>query len=221
MITVTDLLQENSLAGNYFAPDVYVQGDFESGLIENRQGGRLIALPETFLKAIYTGLEFEVGSSAEIVLFKCGRWWGKNFYRRFSEEVSAYYHKPIAEMAMVELLQCLQQCWKAHGWGNINLDFDYYQQGFLVVKIEQSAFAATVKSSEKPTCFIESGLLSGFFSQLSGTELHCVQTTCESLGAMCNLFILGLAKRLEPVSDWLKQGENHNTIIDRLCSESN
>ena len=221
MITITDLLQETSLPGNFFAPDAYVQGDFESGLIENRQGGRLISLPETLLKAIYTALEFELGSSAELVLFKCGRWWGKNFYRRFSEEVSAYYNQPIAEMAMVELLQSLQQCWKTHGWGNINLDFDYYQQGLLVVKIEQSAFAATATSSGKPACFIESGLLSAFFSRLSGTELHCVQTACESLGAMCNLFILGLAKRLEPVPDWLEQGQNHNTIIESLCRQSN
>ena len=218
MITITDLLQETSLPGNYFAPDAYIQGDFESGLIENRQGGRLIALPQTMLKAIYSGLEFEVGASAELVLFKCGRWWGKNFYRRFSEEVSSYYNKPIAEMAIVELLQCLQQCWKAHGWGNINLDFDYYQQGFLIVKIEQSAFAAMAASSAKPNCSIESGFLSAFFSQLSGTELHCVQTACESLDATCNLFILGLAKRLEPVTDWLEEGQKHNTIIDRLCS---
>ena len=41
MINIADLIAESSLPGNYFAPNAYVQGDFESGLIENRQGNRL------------------------------------------------------------------------------------------------------------------------------------------------------------------------------------
>ena len=218
MITIADLLQDSSLPGNYFAPDAYVQGDFESGLIENRQGRRLLALPDTLLKGIYAGLESEVGPAAGTVLYNCGRWWGKNFHRRFSEEVSTYYCKSISEMEMVELLQCLRQCWKAHGWGIIDLNVDHYQQGFLVVKVEQSAFATIARSPEKPSCFLEAGLLSAFFSELSGTKLHCEQTTCESLGADCNLFILGVAKRLESINAWLEQGDDHATIMQRLCS---
>ena len=218
MISVQELLKDSILPGNYFAPKAYVQGNFESGLIENRQGTRLIALPETLLRGIYKGLEDEVGPSAGIVLFQCGRWWGKNFYRRFAVEVNTYYKKTLSEMTMIELLQCLKQCWKVHGWGNINFDFDYYQQGFLVVKIEQSPFAAVASNQKKPACFTEAGLLSAFFTQLSGTELHCVQTSCESLGAVCNLFVVGLAKRLEPVSDWLEQGQHHSTILEQLSS---
>ncbi len=38
MISITDLISQSSFVGNYFSPDAYVQGDFESGLIENRQG---------------------------------------------------------------------------------------------------------------------------------------------------------------------------------------
>jgi uncharacterized protein len=218
MITIKELFQDTSLPGNYFAPDTYVKGDFESGLIENRQGGRLLAISETLMHSIHTALESEVGSSVGIVLFKCGLWWGKNFYQRFTKEVSAYYQKSVSEMKMIELLQCLKECWKTHGWGIISLDFDYYQQGFLVVKIEQSAFAKVIESATQPSCFLEAGMLSAFFSQLSGTKLHCVQTACESLGVECNLFILGLAKRLEPVTEWIDKGEHHNHIMERLCS---
>jgi uncharacterized protein len=221
MITIKELLQDASLPGNYFAHDAYIRGDFESGLIENRQGKRLLAISETLMQSIYTTMNSEVGSSAGIVLFKCGLWWGKNFYQRFSQEVNSYYQKSISEMKMIELLQCLKECWKTHGWGNINLDFDYYKQGFLVVKIEQSAFARVIESATQPSCFLEAGLLSAFFSQLSGTKLHCVQTACESLGVECNLFVLGLANRLEPIADWLEQGEHHNNIMERLCRDGN
>ena len=220
MIEVADLIKDSSLRGNYFATDAYVQGDYEFGLIENRQGARLVALPEVLLKAIHSSLENEVGAAAGLVLFNCGRWWGKNFYRRFSEELSNYYGKPLAQMEMVELLQCLKQCWKTHGWGVMDLDMDYYQQGFLVVQLSNSAFAETATSGDRPQCFLEAGIFSAFFSEITGRNLHCVQTSCESMGAETNHFIVGLSKRLEPVEAWLEQGLDHAAIMDSLTSQN-
>ena len=216
MIEVSELVQDKSLFGNYFASDAYVQGDFEFGLIENRQGSRLIALPEVLLQAINVSLREEVGSAAGVVLFNCGRWWGKNFYRRFDEELSEYYGKPIAQMEMVELLQSLKQCWKTHGWGIMNLEMDYYQQGFLIVTVENSAFAETANAENKPQCFLEAGIFSAFFSGLTGRNLHCVQTSCESMGAESNRFIVGILDRLKPVEGWLEENQDHETIMQRL-----
>lgn len=217
MINVADLISESSLPGNYFAPNAYIQGDFESGLIENRQGGRLLALPDTLMRGIYNGLASEVGSAAGIVLFNCGSKWGKNFFRRFSEELAKFYQKSVSDMEMIELVQCLKQCWKAHGWGIIEPNFDYYQQGFIEVQVKHSAFAKTVEFPEEPSCYIEAGLLSAFFSELSGTKLHCVQTSCESLGASSNLFVLGLATRLQTAEKMVEQKKNHAEIMQSLC----
>ena len=217
MIEVAELIKDGPLLGNYFALDAYVQGDYEFGLIENRQGARLIGLPEVLLQAIQTTLEQEVGPAAGLVLFNCGRWWGKNFYRRFSEELSNYYGKPLAQMEMVELLQCLKQCWKTHGWGTLDLDMDYYQQGFLVIKVANSAFAEISTSEDLPQCFLEAGIFSVFFSQITGRNLHCVQTSCESMGAECNHFVVGLSKRLEPVEAWLKEKQDHASIMELLA----
>lgn len=217
MISVADLVKDSSSFGNYFAPDVYIQGNFEAGLIENRFGARLIALPEIFLQSIYAALEEEVGKSSGLVMFKCGRWWGKNFYRRFAEEVSGYYSKNLAQMEMVEFLQCLKQCWKTHGWGILDLDVNHYQQGFLVAKVHNSVFASAASTVDEPVCFVEAGILSAFFSQLTGRDLHCIQTSCESQGAECNHFVLGLSNRLQPVETWLKEKLDHNTIMERLC----
>ena len=216
MINVADLTTDVSLPGNYFAPKSYLQGDFESGLLENRQGGRLLAIPDTLLLGLYHGLNAELGSATGIILYNCGSKWGKNFFRRFREEISCYYEKPLAEMEMIELIQCLKQCWKAHGWGIIELNFDEYQQGWLQVKVTHSAFAKAIAASQQPSCHIEAGLLSAFFSELSGTELYCLQTTCESLGADSNLFILGLEKRLETAVAMVEQGNTHTAIMQSL-----
>jgi uncharacterized protein len=217
MIAIADLVKESHLPGNYFAPDAYVQGDLEFGLIENRKGDRLLAIPEALIQGIFSGLEEEVGPSAGIVLFQWGFRWGKNFYRRFAEEVRDYYDKPLAQMELVEFMQCLKQCWKTHGWGLLELDLTAYQQGFLVIKLENAPFAKFALTSDKPMGFVEAGILSAFFSQLTGRDLHCAQTTCESMGAKANDFVLGLAERLKPIDGWIAEGHNHSTIMERLC----
>ena len=217
MIAIANLLDSQRLPGNYFAPGAYIRGDLELGLLENRRGDRFLALPATLFEAIYAGLDQETGSAARLVLFNCGRWWGKNFYVRFCEEVSEYYGQPVSEMEMVEFIQCLQQCWKTHGWGTFELDPSYSSQGFLIVKIANSLFAKTAPKSKLPACFLEAGILSSFFTKLTGRELHCLQTSCESLGSDCNRFILGLRERLQPADSMVEEGQDHETIISQLC----
>lgn len=217
MIDIAQLVKDSSLKGNYFSPDAYLQGDVEFGLIENRSGSRLLALPETLLQGLYIGLEEEIGPSSGVVLYSCGRWWGKSFYRRLSEELTEYYGKSLEQMEMVEFLQSLKQCWKTHGWGTLEVNLNYYQQGFLVIQVKNSAFAELAAPSNKPMCHLEAGILSSFFSQLTGQQLHCTQTACESMGAESNYFVLGLEERLKSISAWLEEGHDHATIMELLC----
>ena len=221
MIDINTLLKNRPLKGNYFAPDAYLQGDNEFGLLENRSGARLLAIPDTLLKGLFTALEEELGSGSGIALFSCGRSWGKSFYNRFADELAGYYEKPLAQMEMIQFLQCLKQCWKTHGWGVLDIDLKYYQQGFIVAKVMNSAYIATAPQGKRPMGFLEAGILSSFFSQLTGQDLHCVQTTCESLGAENNTFIIGMKDRVKSVSAWLEEGHDHATIMELLCRQQN
>jgi predicted hydrocarbon binding protein len=218
MISVADLLTNNRVPGNYFATDVYVRSDLELGLLENRRGDRLLALPETLIQAIYAGLDKETGQATRLVLFNCGKWWGKNFYTRFRDELTDYYGQALADMTMAEFLQCLQQCWVTHGWGKIELDHQFQQRGFLVIKSWNSPFAQQAPKGTRPVCYFEAGILSAFFSQLTGRDLHCVQTTCESLEADANRFVVGLEKRLTAIAELIEQHADHDTIMDKLCA---
>ncbi|MGI0482942.1 V4R domain-containing protein [Geminocystis sp. CENA526] len=221
MISIADLVQDKALKGNYFTPEAYVQGDFELGLLETRLGSRLIALPEVFLQGVYAGLDEEIGQATGVVLYNCGRWWGKSFYRRFLQEVSEYYEMPLAQMEMAQFLSCLKQCWKTHGWGVIEFSFDYYSQGFIVASTTNSPFAQAAPQNKGFACQPEAGILSAFFSQLTGEELDCVQTSCESMGASDNCFIIGLKQRVELAKTFSEEGHDHDTILDRILSDSN
>ncbi len=218
MIDVTNLVEKSSFKGNYFSPDIYLQGDFEFGLLENRSGSRLLALPQPLLEALYATLDDELGQGSSVALFSCGRWWGQNFYQRFADELAEYYGKPLAEMEMIQFIQCLKECWKAHGWGILDLDLKYYQNGFLVPQIFNSPFAQFAPQNKYPMCFLEAGILSAFFSKLTGDKLHCIQTTCESMGANSNYFVIGLAERIKPLEAWREEGYDHDKIMELLCS---
>lgn len=217
MISVADLVQEKTFKGNYFAPDAYLQGDFELGLLETRLGSRLISLPEVLIQGLFAGLDEELGQASSIVLYNCGRQWGKSFYRRFIGEVSDYYEKPLALMEMVEFISCFKQCWKTLGFGIIEFNFDYYPQGFIVVETKNSAFAENAPQGKEFACQIEAGVLSSFFSQLTGEELGCVQTSCESMEDTSNNFVMGLEERVKLTHAWLEEGHDHSTIMERLC----
>ncbi|MDJ0597975.1 MAG: 4-vinyl reductase [Crocosphaera sp.] len=217
MINVANLVEKSSLKGNYFSHDAYLQGDFEFGLLENRSGSRLLALPQPFLEALYATLEDELGAGSAVALFSCGRWWGRNFYQRFADELGEYYGKSLAEMEMIQFIQSLKECWKTHGWGTLDMDFNYYKNGFLVPKIYNSPFAQVAPQNIRCMCFLEAGILSAFFSKLTGEDLHCIQTSCESMGANSNIFVIGLADRIKPINTWLEEGHDHSTIMELLC----
>ncbi len=202
---------------NYYAPSAYLQSDLESGLLESRHGERLLAIPEALLRGIYTGLEYETGQAARLVLRNCGRMWGKEFFRRFAQELSDYYQKPLAELEMGIFLQNLGQAWKTHGWGLIEVDWTYKDQGVLVVSIRNSPFAAlTPAHFTRPMGFLEAGLLGTWFSQLTGQDLACVQTTSEALGAKSNLFVLTTATRLKEGEAWVDSGLSHDQVLEKL-----
>jgi len=202
---------------NYYAPSAYLRSDLESGLLESRHGERLLALPEALLRGIYTGLEYETGQAARLVLRNCGRMWGKEFFRRFAQELSDYYQKPLAELEMGLFLQSLRQAWKTHGWGLIEIDWTYKDQGVLVVSIRNSPFAAvTPPHFKRPMGFLEAGLLATWFSQLTGQDLLCVQTASEALGAKSNLFVVTAAARLKEGEAWVDSGLSHEQILEKL-----
>lgn len=218
MISVADLLISDRLPANYYANDVYIRSDLEMGLLESRRGDRLLALPQTLLQAIYSGLNKETGQASKLVLFNCGRWWGKNFYNRFRDELADYYGTPLCDMVMADFLQSLKQCWMTYGWGKMDLDQAYHHRGFLIVQTWNSPFANQAPPTGLPVCFLEAGILATFFSQLSGKDLHCVQTSCESMDADCNRFIIGLQKRVETAEALVESQLDHESILLKLCA---
>ncbi|WP_271252669.1 4-vinyl reductase [Pseudanabaena sp. Chao 1811] len=216
MISVADLIKENRIPANFFDYNAYVKGDLEIGLLENRRGDRLLAVPDTLISSLYAGLAKETGQASRLVLFNCGKWWGKNFYTRFTESLEEYYSQTLAEMDMITFIQSLKECWKTHGWGKFEFDPQHQAQGFILIKTYNSPYVRKIAGNSLPTGYLEAGILTSFFTRLTGRELLAVQTTCESLDASHNTYIIGLPERLQIVDSFLNEGLDHATILQRL-----
>ncbi len=218
MISVADLFTDDRIPGNYFATDTYLKSDLELGIIENRAGSRLLALPAPLIEAIYSGLEKETGQATSLVLSNCGRWWGRNFYKRFCAELGDYYSTAVSDMPMVEFLQALEECWRVHGWGRIEIDQSYHGKGFLLVYITNSPFAALANVKGKNVCALEAGVLTSFFCEITGKDITCIELACECAGAERNCFVVGLSKRLQGVDLMLEQHQTPTEILENLTA---
>ena len=216
MISVADLIKENRIPANFFDYNSYLKGDLEIGMLENRRGDRLIAVPDTLISSLYAGLAKETGQASRLVLFNCGKWWGKNFYTRFTESLEEYYSQSLAEMDMITFIQSLKECWLTHGWGKLEFDPQYQAQGFILIKTYNSPYVRAIDGNKQPTGYLEAGILTSFFTRLTGRELLAVQTTCESLGSSCNTYIIGLPERLQIVDSFLAESLTHETILQRV-----
>ncbi|MFN5396702.1 MAG: 4-vinyl reductase, partial [Pseudanabaena sp.] len=122
MISVADLIKENRIPSNFFDYNSYVKGDLEIGLLENRRGDRLIAVPETLISSLYAGLAKETGQASRLVLFNCGKWWGKNFYTRFTESRVEYYSQSHCANDMINLNQSFKEILQTQCWGQILIE---------------------------------------------------------------------------------------------------
>jgi len=221
MVSVADLIQDNQICANFFDYNAYIRGDLELGLLENRRGDRLLAIPDTLIAALYDGLIKETGQAARLVLFNCGTWWGKNFYTRFTESLEEYYNTNVAQMDMSTFVQCLKECWRTHGWGTFQFDPQHHAKGFILIKTTNSPYSRRLGQQEKrPSAYLEAGVLTSFFCRLTGRNLLAVQIACESLGSSENIFVIGLEERLKKVSTMVNDGLCSDDIMANLLADS-
>lgn len=227
MTTLQEILQDQILPGHCFSPAYYIRPDIHTGMLTSRGGYRLAAFPMPLLEALYWGLRYETGQAARVILYNCGRNWGEEFFRRFEDELSRYHNQPLRELPIGILLDALSDLWATHGWGRLTLDFSAGEQGVVQASVRNSGFALAVRNSfgpeetstpREPGGYLEAGVLASLFSLLSGRELICVQTTCESLGADQSRFLIGTAQRLHSCEEWVRKGMSHDEILDRLTA---
>lgn len=205
------------LPGFYSRPD-YFAADVEKGTIRTPAGVRTCALTDDFLLGFRSALAFECGKASDKVFKACGRKWGQSFVERFDRELGDYYGVPVRDLSAGIVEKCLDDAFRAHGWGHLVVDYAEYDRGLIAVTVHDSVIPAVFGPSDKPSDTLMAGFLAAVFSFYSNLELDAQQTDCPSRGSDASRFVIGLSDRLADVPKWNRDRIPHAAIVRRLAS---
>ncbi len=205
-------------ARNHFREDEYFSLNVRSGVIRNVSGTRVLTIPEEFIAGLHAGLADETGGAAPIVLYECGKWWGKQFAKRHASEMRQLYASEAGELPYHFFEQVLRRVWALHGWGVVDVSFDLRDRGFVVVNVQNAFYSDIVGNIGRTSDHLIAGLLASILSDISGRDLSCVEIACRSKGdAKCS-FLVGVEARTSSVAAWVSQGRSRSDILAELAT---
>lgn len=198
---------------NYYNEEDYFSLNVRSGVIRSPTGTRMVSIPEDFILGLHTGLEEETGEAAGVVLYQCGRWWGRQFIKRHGGEMRQFYESEQGDLPLHFYLQVLRRVWALYGWGKIDLSFDLRDKGFISVSVENAMYSDVVGNVGRPTDHVIAGVIASIVSDLAGRDLECVEIACRSQGDLRCEFLVGIQSRLDVVAAWMKNRRTRAEIL--------
>jgi hypothetical protein len=213
MMKANDLVPR---ARNFFDESTYFSLNVRNGVIRTPTGTRILGLPEEFIIGLHQGLEEETGAASGIVLYQCGKWWGRQWFKHHAAEVRQFYGRDPGELPLAFFLQVLRRIWALHGWGTLEVSFDLRERGFIDVTLGNAIYSDIVGPIGRPSDHLVAGVLASIIGALSGRDLEGVEISCRSKGDNRCSFLVGLRGRVDVVAEWVKQGRTRAQILDAL-----
>lgn len=205
-------------ARNFYREEDYFSLNVRNGIIRSPIGTRMVGIPEELVMGLHAGLEEETGSAAGVVLYSCGRWWGRQFIKRHGTEIRQFYGMDVGDLPLHFQQQVLRRVWALYGWGVLELDFSLRERGFLEATVDNAMYAEVVGALGRTSDHLIAGVLASIVTDLAGRELECVEIACKSKGDPRCCFLLGLSSRVDVAAAWVKQGRARAEIVDAIAA---
>lgn len=164
-------------------------------------GDQVLGLPEDFTHALHHVMEAEKSGAWPRVLARCGNAYGRRIAAAFDRTLAGLGQAALAEQPLEACVALIERHCATHGWGAVKLDLtNASTHGIVVARLEHSYFVELLHSASHFTDALLAGLLQGFFEQVSGQELTCIEVACAARGAPHCTFVIGAAEQLAPVA---------------------
>lgn len=203
---------------NYFTHPSFLSFDEKQGVLRSRGGTRLCMVSEDFLKGFVNAVEHETGQATPIILRRCGKFFGERLARRFETELTEFSGVSMRDRAMYEFSALIQDMWLGTGMGEIQVQWEMGQHGFLPVTLQGDPMVEINAGNQKMDDLF-AGILEGFMGHFAGGSLVCVQTGDERQGSPDGTtFVVAnedVAKRVEPM---VQQNTRHSDIVRQLMN---
>jgi predicted hydrocarbon binding protein len=190
----------------------FLHRDQTTGELRNASNKRAVVMTVDLWKALTNSLEERLSGEFDEVLYSAGRAWGAAAFAEFTQKVSAsqrtLYH--TRNMGLSDFKQAFNDYLIRHGWGR----FDIYEKYDLIfADLFASAFPEMLRDRGVMTCSLMAGFFSGFFSDLTGVDLSCIELRCAALGTEKCTFVMGDSALTASVRKWLSKGRSFDEIV--------
>lgn len=204
---------------NYYDVDDYLERKTEGTGLELGYGGLGMMATEDFIVGLQQGLETEVGEASAILMYQCGLEWGKLDMERFEDRISEEFEKPMREMNVQFVLESWWWPLTAAGWGSWHVDLSRVDQGYISVRLYNSAVAQSLERVGKPVCHMYAGMLAGAMTHTVQRELNSIEIQCYAMGEDHCRFLIGGDEQVDAAEFWLNEGAQASDIVRRLETE--
>jgi predicted hydrocarbon binding protein len=158
---------------DYFSGPGFLTFNSKTGVLRSRGGTRMIGVSDDFLRGFCIALEYETGAAAPAVLRRCGEFFGQRLARRFETELGQFAEISIRDRTMAEFDALVVDMFIGCGLGQIRIDWDKGQFGFLAINLENSPMQ-DIGPSGHVNDDMFSGTLLGFFGAYCDGAMQCV-----------------------------------------------
>ncbi len=189
-----------------------------TGEIRTATETRAILVTGNLWKALTDSLQGRLSSEFDDVLYSAGRTWGTKTYAWFAQQVSnsrkTLYH--TRNMGLSDFKQQFNDYLTLHGWGR----FDIYEKYELIfIDLLSSPFPEMLDSPGTMTCSLMAGFFSGFFTELIGVDLSCIELRCTAAAAEKCTFVVADSSITASVRKWLSKGRVFDEIVEAIAAK--
>ena len=203
---------------NYFTSPAFLKTDLKAGVLRSRGGTRLVGISEDFLRGFVSACEHETGPAAPLVLRRCGEFFGRRLARRFEAELGQHAGVSLRDRSMAEFDVLVRDLWAGCGLGQLEVDWDSGQHGFLAIRLRDSPMQDIGPSGHVGDDMF-AGSLCGFFSGFCDAEMRSVQTGDLRLGDReGTTFIVAATEVARRVEGMRANKQAHSAIVATLTA---
>ena len=203
--------QEEELAG-------FLRRNESAGEIRTANNKRAVIMTGSLWKALADSLEERLGGDFDEALYAAGQTWGAGAFAEFDEKVCAA-DKTLylaRKMPLSNFKQEFNNYLVRHGWGRFDIRKEY---DLIFIDLFSSAYPEMLGRRDAMTCSLMAGFFSGFFSDLGGVDLSCIELQCVATGADKCTFVVSDSGLTSSVRKWLSKGKSFDEIVAAIAAK--
>lgn len=187
-----------------------------AGHLVDPSGSRVVLVAGETSRGFHQVMEAEHPGAWSEAMKVCGVSCGNKIAAGLDATLARQGKTALASLPLEACLSLLEHSFAAYGWGRLKIDLSAAaDHGFVVASLEHSYNVEVLTDAGDFVDTMTAGVLQGFFTHISGTNLGCEEIACARRGASACTFVITAPERLATITAQIGK-EPVETLLARL-----